>query len=428
MGRPRRWLRQIRDLADRRSALAVNTVWALIAEATQVVLSGALFVVLVLVLEPEEYGLLGAALAVAAAAGGLAFVGSQQLLVRSLAVDSIFSEEWNRSFTTLMAGSTVVCASLFALQDLVLPQLRPTTFAFILISQIFFFGLTELAIYAAQGHRRLLVAAQVRVASGAVRLGVLGLFLIFGSRSLNGWAPWLLAGNALAAAVALLLAWRAFGHFPRLTRIGPGRIRAGFPYMLSQSSNSLLDSADRPMLVGYGFESEAGVYFAGYRIAALAGSPIRAIAGASDADFFAAGAKSARSAYLLAISTTKRAAGVGVVIAVVLFVGAGIVEFIAGDEYAETTDVIRLLSLLPLVRSLQVFAANALTAIGRHSMRIGMLLLALLSNLLLNIALIPRYDWRGALGATFLAELLFAAGLWIGLQRFSRKPREKVGL
>lgn len=419
----RRLLNQLQELIGRRSSLAVNTSWSLFAEATQVVLSAALFLVLVLVLEPDEYGRLGAALAIATAAGGLAFVGSQQLLVRSLAVDSIFAEEWNRSFTTLLAGSTMVCAILLALRTVLLPELSFITFALILIAQIFFYGLAELAVYAAQGHRRLVVAAQVRVAAGVVRMAVLGLFVLVGERSLAGWAPWMLASNGLAAVVALALAHRAFGHLPRPTRIRAKRVRDGFPYMLSQSSSSLLDSADRPMLVGYGFANEAGIYFAGYRIASLAAVPIRAIAGASDADFFAAGAKSARSAYGLAVKTTKRAAAVGALAALALFVGAGLVEVIAGEEYAETTTVIRVLSVLPLIRALQLFAANALTAIGRHSTRIGMLLASLVVNIGFNIALIPRFDWSGALGATFAAELFFAAGLWLGLKRATANDR-----
>lgn len=418
----RRLIEQFQQRVGRRSSLAVNTSWSLFAEATQVVLSAALFLVLVLVLEPEEYGRLGAALAIATAAGGLAFVGSQQLLVRSLAVESIFAEEWNRSFTTLLAGSVVVTGILLALRGVLLPELSATTFGLILLAQIFFYGLAELAVYAAQGHRRLVVAAQVRVAAGAVRMAVLGVFVVAGERSLAGWAPWMLASNALAAMAALALAYRAFGHLPRPTRIRRKRVRDGLPYMLSQSSTSLLDSADRPMLVGYGFANEAGIYFAGYRIASLAAVPIRAIAGASDADFFEAGAKSPRAAYALAVKTTRNAALVGAAAAGALLLGAGLVEMIAGEDYAETTNVIRLLSVLPILRSLQMFAANALTAIGRHSIRIGMLLTALVANVGLNILLIPRYDWRGALTATFLAELLFAAGLWIGLKRASGEP------
>jgi O-antigen/teichoic acid export membrane protein len=65
------------------------------------------------------------------------------------------------------------------------------------------------------------------------------------------------------------------------------------------------------------------------------------------------------------------------------------------------------------VRTLQYFAANALTGAGLQTLRLRLMLAALLINLAVCLILIPRYSWRGAVWATAIAEVTYAAILWV---------------
>jgi O-antigen/teichoic acid export membrane protein len=84
-----------------------------------------------------------------------------------------------------------------------------------------------------------------------------------------------------------------------------------------------------------------------------------------------------------------------------------------GPSYGPAVPVVRLLSPVPLIRTVQYFAANALTGAERQGARTAVQVATAAMNVLLNLALIPVLGVSGAVVATLAAELLMAAGLWL---------------
>src|SRR5207248_3124054 len=99
-----------------------------------------------------------------------------------------------------------------------------------------------------------------------------------------------------------------------------------------------------------------------------------------------------------------------------------------GSGYGEAALVIRGLALLPALRVLQYFPGNALSGAGYYRFRSACQAGTAALNVGLNVLLIPRLGWRGAVFATIAAETVFAAALWWMLAVLMRRERRAVAV
>jgi O-antigen/teichoic acid export membrane protein len=416
------------SIARLRSALTAsetkrNTVFALGAEVAQLFLSLAAFFLLARVLGAIDFGLYNTALAHGLLAATIGYFGSQQLLMRDFALNRPFQVLWSRLLSTVVAGTVIFTLGLLLVRSWLLDQVSPVTYAILVVTQMLLFGLTDFAVLAAQAHKKLQVAMRVRISTGFIRLiGVIA-FVVLGNGSLDQWAWFGLVAWGFAAVVSLVTVRTSFGARPTLGAVSPADIRDGLPYTLMGGAGTMLDSLDKTMLPYYGYESDNGVYAAGYRVAALAIVPVMALVRATDQDFFHAGARSLQEAYELAKRLVRPVIGFGLLAGVGLYVFAPVFPWILRNEFDEMTNVIRWLAVLPLIRGVTIFAANALTGAGRQSLRNAALIGAMLVNFGVNVWLIPSYGWRGAVGATLIAEALMAAAMWLALVYLAGKDR-----
>jgi O-antigen/teichoic acid export membrane protein len=106
-----------------------------------------------------------------------------------------------------------------------------------------------------------------------------------------------------------------------------------------------------------------------------------------------------------------------------LMVGAPIVPHILGPQYANVTEALRWLSLLPLLKTLHYFAADALTGAGFQGIRTTVQVGIAIFNVLLNLWIIPAYGWRGAAWSSLASDGLLAASLWLIAIRLVTKAR-----
>jgi O-antigen/teichoic acid export membrane protein len=81
-------------------------------------------------------------------------------------------------------------------------------------------------------------------------------------------------------------------------------------------------------------------------------------------------------------------------------------------QYARASEALRWLSLLPLVKTLHYFAADALTGAGYQATRTLLQVLVAGFNVLANFWLIPAYSWRGAAWSSLACDGLLAVTLW----------------
>ncbi len=405
-----------------------NTVFAMGAEIAQLVLSMAAFFLLYKALGASAFGLYSAAIAHGLLAATIGYFGSQQLLMRDFALGRPFQVLWGRLLSTILAGTVIFTILLMTVRGWLLEQVSPVTYLLLVVSQMLLFGLTDFAVLASQAHRRLEVAMSVRLSTGLIRLVGVAVFFVVGNGTLDQWALFGLVAWGGAAAWSLVTVKRSFGAAPLLGRFTPQDIKDGLPYTLMGGAGTLLDSMDKTMLPKYGFEEEAGWYAAGYRIAALAVVPVMALVRATDQDFFSAGSNSLEDAFTLAKKLVRPVILFGIVAGIGLFVFAPIFPWILRDDTAEMDTVIRWLAVLPLIRGVSIFAANALTGANRQGLRNASLIVAMVVNFSINVWLIPLYDWKGAVAATLVAEALSAGSMWLALYYLVLKDRKVSAL
>ena len=91
---------------------------------------------------------------------------------------------------------------------------------------------------------------------------------------------------------------------------------------------------------------------------------------------------------------------------------APLVPRVLGAEYARTTEALRWLALLPLLKTMHYFAADSLTGAGFQGVRTVAQVLVAMFNVLVNLWIIPAYSWRGAAWSSLASDGLLAASLW----------------
>ena len=417
---------------DASSESGRNALWGLAAEGGQLVVSLGIFLGLALVLDTSQFGLYSATVAMAMIMANFAHLGGHVLMIRRVARGMPLEPEWQRAVTTVVLGTLIGTVILLGFRTLFVPQVSARTFVLITLSQTLCFWLAESATQASQAMRRLEVGAKSKLTFAGLRVISLIGFTIMGEGTLDSWAWWAIGGAALGSLGSLSIIQRSFGVKTRFNPPTIADIRMGLPFVLSATSDGVLDSIDRPLLTRYRFVEAAGFYSIAYRIATISVLPIMAMARATDASFFEKGARNPAEAYQFAKRLTIRSASYGFVVGIIIFVLAPFLPEIISTVFWFTDDsekfedvamVLQFVALLPLLRGLQMFPANALTGSDRHNTRLIIMVGAMLLNLLLNLYFIPRYSWRGAVGTTLGAETAFAIALWIAASRLrNAKP------
>jgi len=124
--------------------------------------------------------------------------------------------------------------------------------------------------------------------------------------------------------------------------------------------------------------------------------------------FFRQGRHGIRSASRLAAAWLPGALLYSSAAGVILFLCAPVVVKILGPGYAETVSILHWLAVLPALKSIQFFCADSLTGADFQSLRVGVQGLVAVTNILLNVVLIPQYGWWGAVAATLVSDTLLA--------------------
>jgi O-antigen/teichoic acid export membrane protein len=288
--------------------------------------------------------------------------------------------------------------------------------------------------------RTLLQMAQVRMrAAGEVGLaagldvvctaGSLVLGLVFAWAGLQGAAP--LAGMALATAACA--AWALprelkllrGGRF-RAERVG-GYARYGVPLSLSLMLTLALGAVDRLLLATFMDGAAVGVYHAGYSLSSrtldvifiwlgMAGGP------AAVAAFEARGlpglqVAAREQARLMALLTLPATVGL-------MLVARPLCDVMLGAEFREgATRVMPWIALAALLGGFTTHYLHQGFTIARRTGRLGAAMaIAAVSNVGLNVLLIPRYGLDGAVWATAASYALGAVASWALLRGPAAMP------
>jgi O-antigen/teichoic acid export membrane protein len=189
-------------------------------------------------------------------------------------------------------------------------------------------------------------------------------------------------------------------------------LREGFWFSTSLSAQTIYNDVDKTMLARLATLDAAGIYAAAYRLIDVAFLPIRALLAAAYPSFFRHGQDGIAGSFRFARRLVPRPLVYSAAVAAGMTLAAPLVPRILGAEYARTTEALRWLSLLPLLKTLHYFAADALTGAGHQGLRTLMQVVVAGFNVLVNLWLIPAYSWRGAAWSSLASDGLLAVALW----------------
>jgi O-antigen/teichoic acid export membrane protein len=413
------------------SPLARNTLWALGGSGMRLLIQAIYFIIIARCLGPGQYGGFIAATALTGVISPFVGLGCGLLLIKNVSRERrLFSEYWgNGLLMTLVSGTVLTCFAMIVCR-LVLPRSIPMmVIALISASDLIFLKLLDMGAWAFQSVERLSGNARLNVLASLTRLvGIAGLALAVPHPGVMSWSAVYLAGSVLAALIAV--AWVSFSlGKPKLAlrRIW-GEVAEGFYFSVSLSATTIYNDIDKTMVARLATLEAAGVYAAAYRLIDVAVIPVRALLCAAYPGFFRIGKDG-----LAATVRQSRRLLVGIIpyslIAfAALMLGAPLVPHILGHQYADITSALRWLALLPLLKTLHYFTADALTGAGHQRLRTFIQIGVAVFNVLTNLWLIPAYGWRGAAWSSIASDGLLALSLLVTITLLNRKVRFPVGI
>jgi O-antigen/teichoic acid export membrane protein len=386
-------------------SLAISTGFAVRALA----LAG-MFVIVARTLRVEDFGALAALQALSGAAALFVGLGTQLRLVRDLAGGrGTFSATWGVTLAAMLLSMPIALTLYFTAATLLLPsELQSRAIWLIGAADILVMPFGNVAMQVYQGHARITGSALVTTLPSIAKLGAALLLMLLAPASPESplllWALLYAAASVAAAALIQAMVHRDFGPPKRLpARMLGQAIKQSWAFLAAIVLGKLNVDIDKALLARLGSLEAAGAYNAAYRVLDLACIPLQGFAHAALPRQLAAegGPETGRdllAGLLRAPTLYALLAGAG------LYASAPLLPWVLGADFGETTAILRGFALLPLLLTLSLLLRNTLIALDAQRLIAGALAIAVLSNTLLNLLLIPPFGWVGALTATYVSE------------------------
>ena len=409
-------------------------MWSTVVEILQICSSTLVFLVLADVLTTETYGIMSGSIGAVAPALGLSNLGTHVLLTRRAARGEQLGPAWKRALTIGLAGPTSAALVLLVLHPVLFPagNVPWSIFALFTIAGLPLFWLGEMVAFLPIGLGDMRTVAAIRFVTLVCRLIALGWFVLFSGGSLLEWGAAHAASFAAAAMAGVAFVSGKYGLRPGLGSGLASDVKEGLPFSLSSATESIFDGADRVLLVRYGHDDDAGLYGLGGRITQFGYAPIKILLRSRDAELHRAGGGGVGSAFAVARTMFLPGLALGCASAAAIWICAPLVPLVFGSKWDEAVPAIRLLALLPGIRSVQYLVGNTITASDRQPWRFGATALAAGLNLVLNVIYLPTGTWRTAVVTTFISEAFLLTSLalivWYWLRREAREGATGPGV
>ncbi|MBC9178355.1 lipopolysaccharide biosynthesis protein [Pseudoroseomonas ludipueritiae] len=364
-------------------------------------------------LGPDGYGLFASLTAVTVAAACFVGCGCDQLLVRHAAAEPAALRGWigHSLIAITLTGLPVLALGLLLLPFLEIGGIGWLPLLLVLAADLLlgrYAGLCT-AIYMASGQAAR--QSTVTVLTGACRLGAIALAgLLPGPLTIGTWAAWYAGSSAVAALLCLGLVVRDHG-MPQW-RWMRGQWGSGFTFGAEAALQASAKDLDKPIVLEFAGAAASGYYAAAFRIIDTLSMPIRALGYALVARMFRMAAEERAACVRYGLKLLPLGIGLGAAAGLGLAVFAGLLPWIFGAQYAELPWLVRLIAPMPAFFAAYLIGADVLSAIGRQSVRLGVVCLSLALTLLLCWLATPAYGIAGAALARLAVQAATAALVW----------------
>ncbi|HVC36797.1 MAG TPA: oligosaccharide flippase family protein [Gammaproteobacteria bacterium] len=399
-------------------ALARNTLWMTFGQGVRILVQFVYFVLIARILHSEGYGAFSGVVALVAVLAPFAGWGSGSLLIKNVArAPQVFPIYWGRSLVITAISAAVLLVIALLLGWLILPKsVSLLIVLWVAISDLFFARVLEISGQAFQAFQKLSRTAMTWILLACTRVcAVLLLMKLKTQDDLLTWAILYMCGTAIVALSAFLWVCAKHGRprwdFSRWHE----EFGEGFFFAAGLSAQRIYMDSDKTLLTRFSTLQAAGIYSAAARVIDVAFVPVSSLLASAYARFFIHGGQGIRGSTSLAKQLMPVAVSYAVIVGMVIYLCAPVLPWLLGSEYAETASAARWLAVVPLLMTFHQFAAYSLTGAGRQPLRAGCEFGIAIINVLMNIALIPLYTWKGSAAAVIASDVLLATTLWAAI-------------
>jgi O-antigen/teichoic acid export membrane protein len=414
----------------RKSRMAMNAGWMLLAQGSSLVLQATYFIFLAKLLGVTEYGILAGAVALVSITYQYAGAGSGTVFLRYVSADPLnYRAYWgNVLLSTLLSSSLLVFAMVVFGRSLIgasaASLLLPLGIGYCFLNK-----LSEACGQVFQAFEQMRPMAVLTFLTNALRLA-LAMTLFYATRHVSArfWALTSLLPSLIVATAGVCWVTRKFGTPALHLGLVAKTVKEGIGYSFAGSTALVYNDVDKTILSHNGMNQANGIYSMVYRVIEIAWLPTMSVHLAARPSFFRIGAHGLSETRRLSRRILRRTVPLCLMCAAVMFLAAPSIPLVVGRGFQESVQALRWLCLIPLFRCFQFAAGEAIMGAGMQSYRTAVQLSGALLNLGLNLMLIPKYSWRGAAWSSLVTDGALGVAMWIMFEYLLRRSPKNVDL
>jgi O-antigen/teichoic acid export membrane protein len=302
---------------------------------------------------------------------------------------------------------------LIALSHLWLPGFPIVLVGAICLSDLLLMRVIDLASFGFAASGKMGKTAVQNTTMSLLRVaGIVVLATFYHQVSIKQWTWVYLLTGVIGAGFALQQGSALWGT-PRVSfRALLEDAREGWFFSMSTSAQTIYNDIDKTMLAHLSSLSATGVYGAAYRIIDTSLTPVRALVSAAYPQFFRVGVDGLDATYSYAKRLIRKAVIFGGLDFVALMVLAPLLPHILGPKYAAVAPAVRWLALIPVMRCVHWFLADALSGANAQGLRTMVQVGVAALNIGLNLLILPRWSWVGAAWTSLASDAVLMVAIY----------------
>ncbi|MCR8641093.1 oligosaccharide flippase family protein [Paenibacillus sp. N1-5-1-14] len=406
----------------------MNTWWMLLGQGSRILIQAVYFIIIARVLGPQGFGAFVGVVSLMAILSQFTGLGTGLLMIKHVARDQTsFPVFWGNALAVTIASGLIMIGLSLGIAHLVFPTTISLSLVLVIaFSDLLFLPLLDLSTLAFQSFEKMFWTSQLQVVMSVLRM-IFALFLLFfDAQPLpEDWGILYLIGTIVSAAIGFIMVTFKLG----LPDLNLSRYykeaKDGLYLCLSQLAQSIFNDADKSMMPRLSSVEAAGIYTSAYRIIDVSFTPIRSLLAASMSRMFKYGEAGIEGVWSFARKIILIGCALGAVTGVFLYFIAPVMTYILGSSYQSSIFAIQWLAVIPLFKAINYFAADMLTGSGYQGRRSFIQFTVGFISIVMNLILIPKFSWHGAVFMNIAANFLLAIGLWGAVINLRKQERRK---
>ncbi|HEY6882265.1 MAG TPA: oligosaccharide flippase family protein [Polyangiales bacterium] len=391
--------------------------------ATVTALQGLTFLLLARGLGPDEFGRVATANSVTALLMPFSGLGFANVMIMRVTRDPSALPLYlgNALAMMLLSGGLLVFAAVGWAQLWLAAEVSFSLMVLVAISELVASKAIDICWHVFIAREQLHYTSQIMGTQSASRLlFAAGYLWLSSAPDALGWAVWSLLSNGLVALGVWLWTLRGVGRLRFDAKIARGELSSGASFAVGISAKGFYTEADKMFLARFGGTEAVGHYTVAFRVVQIALAPIRALSFALQARMYRAGQAGIHGSLGVTMRVLLPLSGAALVLGVGYYLGAPLLTWIAGDKYAGSVDVLRMLSFLPLLLAAQALLADTLASSGHQRLAALFEVITAILICTLCMILVPSHGWRGAAVASYVSQGTLVLLLAIAIRRLMR--------